>query len=136
MQIARAVALLVLLVNGTAALAQAPLDLDAIDPAMAADFLGDWSIQNADGSRSCKVILHKEPVIGGLQIDVDPDCAKVFPVMNDVASWRLLEGWEIVLVDATRKSLIRFFTPDNAYVAEPGTDGIFTIVKLGSGLEN
>lgn len=122
--------------GATMALAQAPLDLDTVDPAIAADFLGDWTIQNADGSKSCKVTLHKEPVIGGMQIDVDPDCGKAFPVMNDVASWRLLEGWEIVLVDATRKTLIRFFTPDNSYVAEPATDGIFTIVKLGSTLEN
>lgn len=135
MRTIRAIALLAVLGNGMA-LAQAPLDLDTVDPAMAADFLGDWTIQNGDGSKSCTVTLHKEPVIGGMQIDVDPECGKVFPVMNDVASWRLLEGWEIVLVDATRKSLIRFFTPDNAYVAEPATDGISTIVKLGSGLEN
>lgn len=135
MRIIRAIALLAVLGNGTA-LAQAPLDLDAVDPAVAADFLGDWSVQNADGSKNCNVTLHKEPVIGGMRIDVAPDCAEAFPVMADVASWRLLEGWEIVLVDATRKSLIRFFTPDNAYVAEPGTDGIATIVKLGSSLEN
>lgn len=135
MRIIRAIALLSLMFSGTA-LAQAPLDLDTVDPAMAADFLGDWTIQNADGSKACKVTLHKDQVIGGMQIDVDPHCAKVFPVMDDVASWRLLEGWEIVLVDATRKSLIRFFTPDNAYVADPETDGISTIVKLGSALEN
>ena len=122
--------------GANAAQAQAPLDLDTVDPAMAADFLGDWSIQNADGSKSCKVTLHKDQVIGGMLIDVDPQCGAVFPVMDDVASWRLLEGWEIVLVDATRKSLIRFFTPDNAYVADPGTDGITTIVKLGVVLEN
>lgn len=130
-----AAALLVWL-GATAAQAQAPLDLDSVDPAMAADFLGDWSIQNADGSKSCKVTLHKDQVIGGMQIDVDPHCGKVFPVMDEVASWRLLEGWEIVLVDATRKSLIRFFTPDNTYVADPETDGITTIVKLGAVLEN
>lgn len=135
MRMLQATTLLALMFGGTA-MAQVPLDLDSVDPAMAADFLGDWAIQNADGSKSCKVTLHREPVIGGMQIDVDPACAKTFPVMDDVASWRLLEGWEIVLVDATRKSLIRFFTPDNAYVADPETDGIATIVKLGTALEN
>lgn len=129
------IALLVLLGSGTS-WAQAPLDLDTVDPAMVADFLGDWTIQNSDASKTCKVMLSREKTIGGMVIDVDPACGDVFPVMNDVASWRPLEGWEIVLVDATRKSLIRFSTPDNSYVAEPGTDGIFTIVKLGSALEN
>lgn len=128
--------ILLVWLGAAAARAQAPLDLDSVDPAMAADFLGDWSLQNADGSKSCKVTLHKDQVIGGMRIDVDPQCAAVFPVMENVASWRLLEGWEIVLVDATRKSLIRFFTPDNAYVADPETDGITTIVKLGAVLEN
>lgn len=118
------------------ALAQAPLDLDAIDPAMLADFLGDWSIQNADSSKACKVTLSREVTIGGLMIDVDPDCSKAFPVMNDVVAWRLYEDWQIVLVDAAKKSLIRFSTPDNAYVAEPETDGIATIVKVGAALEN
>ena len=111
-------ALLVLL-NSGAALAQAPLDLDAVDPAMVADFLGDWTILNADASKSCKVTLSRKPTIGGMVINIDPDCGKVFPVMNDVASWRLLEDWEIVLADATKKSLVHFTTPDNPMSPNP-----------------
>jgi hypothetical protein len=122
MWIIRALSLLLLLSAGTAS-AQALLDLDSIDPAMLVDFLGDWSIQNGDASKSCKVALTREVTIGGL-------------VINDVVAWRLYEDWQIVLVDATRKPLIGFSTPDNAYVADPETDGITTIVKLGGGLEN
>jgi hypothetical protein len=135
MWIIRALSLVLLLSAGTAS-AQALLDLDSIDPAMLVDFLGDWSIQNGDASKSCKVALTREVTIGGLVIEVDPDCGKVFPVMNDVVAWRLYEDWQIVLVDATRKPLIGFSTPDNAYVADPETDGITTIVKLGGDLEN
>lgn len=131
----RILGLLILLSAGTAS-AQALMDLDAVDQAMLTDFLGDWSIQNADASKSCKVALTREATIGGLEIDVDPDCVKVFPVMKHVVAWRLYEDWQIVLVDATRKSLIRFSTPDNAYVADPETDGITTIVKQSSNLEN
>lgn len=135
MRIIRVMGLLVLL-GATSASAQALMDLEAVDPAVIADFLGDWSVQNADGSKACKVTLSQEATIGGLVIDIDPDCGKVFPMMDDVAAWRLYEDWQIVFVDATKKSLIRFSTPDNAYVAEPETDGITTIVKLGGGLEN
>jgi hypothetical protein len=126
---------LALLGAGTAS-AQALMDLEAIDPAMIEDFLGDWSIQNENGSKACKVTLSQEVTIGGLVIDVDADCAKVFPVMDEVVAWRLYEDWQIVLVDATRKSLIRFSTPDNTYIADPETDGITTIAKFGGGLEN
>ncbi|MGE3873197.1 MAG: AprI/Inh family metalloprotease inhibitor [Parvibaculaceae bacterium] len=135
MRTIRAMGLLVLLGAGTAS-AQALMDLDAVDQAVLDDFLGDWSIQNADASRSCKVKLTREVTIGGLEVDVDPDCPRVFPVMQHVTAWRLYEDWQIVLVDATRKSLISFSTPDNAYAADPETDGITTIVKIGGDLEN
>jgi hypothetical protein len=49
--------------------------------------------------------------------------------MDDITAWRLYEGWGIGFADATRKLRIRFFTPDERYVAEPGVDGIATIVK-------
>jgi hypothetical protein len=116
--------------------AQALMDLDAVDPAMLQDFMGDWSIQNGDASKVCKVTLTSEVTIGGLEIDVDPNCSKVFPVMKHVTSWRLYEDWQIVLVDAKKTPLILFSVPDNAYVAEPETDGITTIVKIGGSLEN
>jgi hypothetical protein len=38
--------------------------------------------------------------------------------------------------DATRKSLIRFSTPDDAYVAGPEANGITTIMKIGGDLES
>ena len=135
MRLVKVSSLLVLL-STTAASAQVLMDLDAVDPAMLQDFLGDWSIQNTDASKTCKVSLGREVTIGGLVIEMDPECKRVFPVMDDVVAWRLYEDWQIVLVDATRKSLIRFSTPDNAYVADPETDGITTIVKIGGGLEN
>ena len=31
--------------------------------------------------------------------------------------------------DATRKTLLRFYTPDNDYISDKETDGIFTIAK-------
>ena len=42
----------------------------------------------------------------------------------------------LLVLLGTKKSLVHFTTPDNAYVAEPETDGISTIVKMGSALEN
>ena len=106
-----------------------PLDLDSVDPAMAKDFLGTYEISNDNGTKHCQVVLSYNATIGGMVIDVAPDCAKKFPVMDQVASWRLYENWEIVFADATRKELIRFTTPDNAYIATPETDGLATVMK-------
>jgi hypothetical protein len=104
------------------------MDLKEVDPALLRDIYGTWELQDAKAGR-CRVVLKSESTIGGSQIDVTKDCARTFPVMGEIAAWRLYEGWTIGFADATRKLRIRFLTPDNRYVAEPETDGIFTIVK-------
>jgi hypothetical protein len=71
--------------------------------------------------------------IGGYQIDVAPDCDKAFPVMGDIAAWRLLENWTIDLVDLLRKTRVRFETPDARYVPfgdEKDIVGMHELVKV------
>ncbi len=130
----RAVFLAALLsIAASPSLAQAdlkPMDPAEVDPAMLEDFYGPWQIMDESGKKACRVVLKKDVTIGGQEIEIDPACARVFPVMDEIAAWRLMEGWAIDLADATRNRRIRFFTPDERYVAEPETDGIFTIEQL------
>ena len=105
------------------------MDTRGVDPALLKDIYGSWEIQDAKGRKRCRIVLKREVTIGGSEIELAPGCAKTFPIMDEIAAWRLYEGWTIGLADATRKLRIRFSTPDNRYVAEPETDGIFTIVK-------
>ena len=104
-----------------------------MDEQARAAILGDWLVKDAEGARSCKVTLTENPTIGGYVIEFVPSCVRTFPVMDDVASWRLMEGNEIVFADAERQTIIRFSTPDAGYVAEPERDGIVTIIKAGGG---
>ena len=106
-----------------------PLDLREVDPAFAADIFGTWEIRDRSGKKRCRVVLKKEQAIGGYAIEVADTCKKYFPVMDEIAGWRLYESWTIDLIDATRKTRVRFSTPDNRYVAIPEVDGIETIVK-------
>jgi hypothetical protein len=121
MAYARIIAAMLLL--GTATLAGAfefepvkPLDTAAVEPALLANVYGAWEIRDRAGRKRCRIVLLKDFGIGGYQIEVAPDCAKTFPVMDDITAWRLLEGWTIDLVDGLRKIRIRFSTPDNRYV--------------------
>jgi len=122
---------LVVLALSKAAFAQSttPLDIKSIDASELKSYLGVWVVQNESGKRKCKVTLSTDEVIGGMKIDVAKNCAKTFPVMGDVAAWRLYEGWEIAFADATRHEVVRFYTPDNEYISYKEVDGIFTIVK-------
>jgi hypothetical protein len=106
-----------------------PMDTSGVDPELLKSFYGPWVIVDRSGDKTCKVELKDEPTIGGSVIDIDPHCPKVFPIMEEIGAWRLMESWGIDLVDATRKTRIRFTTPDAAYVADPEVDGIFTILQ-------
>ena len=106
-----------------------PMDMKTVDQKEFKTFLGLYVISDQSGKKKCRVRLKPDETIGGMAIDINKKCAKTFPVMGEVTSWRLNEGWTIVLADATRKSLIRFYTPDAEYISDKEIDGIFTIVK-------
>jgi hypothetical protein len=94
-----------------------PMDTAQVNPALLADVFGAYEIRNQSGTKRCRIVLTREPAIGGMGVEVDTQCAKVYPAMADIAGWRLLEGWTIDLIDPLRKTRIRFETPDNRYVA-------------------
>jgi hypothetical protein len=94
-----------------------PLDLRDVDPAMVKGAFGAYEIRNKSGSTRCRLVLTQEQAIGGYAVEAAPDCAKAFPVMADIAWWRLLENWTIDFIDPLRKTRLRFETPDARYVA-------------------
>lgn len=110
-----------------------PLDTKDVDPAMLKDLYGAYEIRDKSGKKRCRVTLLKDFGIGGYQIEVAPGCDKAFPVMGDIAAWRLLEGWTIDLVDGVRKTRVRFETPDERYVPfgdEKDIAGMHEFVKV------
>jgi len=94
-----------------------PIDLAAVSPEMLTDIYGAWEIRDRAGRKRCRVVLARETAIGGSAIEVAQTCAKAFPVMGDIAAWRLQQSWTIDLVDALRKTRVRFQTPDERYIA-------------------
>lgn len=93
-----------------------PLDTREVDPAMLTSTFGAYEIRDKAGKKRCRIVLTRQQAIGGYAVELAPDCAKAFPVMADIAGWRLLEGWTIDLIDPLRKTRIRFSTPDERYV--------------------
>lgn len=106
-----------------------PLNLKEVDPGLIGDLFGAWEIRDQSGKKRCRVVLKKEQAIGGYAIEVADNCKNSFPVMGEIAGWRLLENWTIDLIDATRKTRVRFSTPDERYVAIPEVDGIARLDK-------
>ena len=99
-------------------------------PALIAEYAGDWQVTDAEATKTCSVTLDAEATIGGSVIVVAPDCAGMFPVMGEIAAWRLYENGDIVFADATRRERLRFYTPDDSYISVEEVDGIVRLVPL------
>jgi hypothetical protein len=93
-----------------------PLDTREVDPATVKGTFGAYEIRDKAGKKRCRIVLTQQPAIGGYVVELAPDCTRAFPVMADIAGWRLLEDWTIDLIDPFRKSRVRFSTPDARYV--------------------
>jgi len=112
-----------------------PMDEKEVEPAMLADIFGAWELRGAKGKKRCRVTLHREMGIGGRQLEIGPGCEKAFPVMGDIAAWRLQQSWTIDLIDPLRKTRIRLETPDERYIAigdDKDVADIDTFVKVAT----
>ena len=101
-------------------------------PDMVKDYAGLWQVQDETGTKTCNVKLATDDTIGGQAIDIAEGCARTFPVMDEIAAWRIYENGDIVFADATRRERLRFYTPDETYVAVTEIDGIVRLVPRGN----
>ena len=85
-------------------------------PALAGDssapwakpYAGVWTVApSAEGGYACTLKLGTGMAIGGAEVEVSPACRKNYP-FEDVAAWSLSKAGDILLIDALRKTLVRF----------------------------
>ena len=110
-----------------------PMNETDVEPALLADVFGVWELRDESGKRRCRITLLKDMGIGGRQVEIAPGCAKAFPVMGDIAAWRLQESWTIDLIDPLRKTRLRLETPDERYIAigdDKDVAGIDTFARI------
>lgn len=121
----RSIASLLFLLSAASALAQ---DAPPATPETIKDYAGQWQVQDAEATKTCNVTLASEEAIGGYVIIAAESCGGTFPVMDEIAAWRMYENGDIVFADAARKERLRFFTPDDNYISVEDIDGIVRLV--------
>jgi Protease inhibitor Inh len=87
--------------------------------------VGTWEFSNADRDKICTVIFKSNPLPGGFEVQFDPNCGSLFPLVNDVVAWKYPENDLLRLLDAEGKSLVEFSEVE---------DGIFEAPTLGVGV--
>jgi Protease inhibitor Inh len=86
----------------TGAIAQEPPALSDAANAM----IGNWEFSNADHDKICRLALRADAVTGGYKVDVDKNCATLFPSTKEVAGWTLDSYGTLRLLDSRGNAVI------------------------------
>ena len=62
--------------------------------------VGAWEFSNADHDRICRFTFRTEALAGGYKLDIDRNCASLFPSTKDIAAWSVGAYGTLRLLDA------------------------------------
>ena len=84
-----------------AAAQESPASTDAINA-----MIGNWEFSNADRDKLCRFVFRSDATAGGYKLDIDKNCANLFPSTKDVAGWTLDSFGTLRLLDKGGNSVI------------------------------
>jgi hypothetical protein len=87
---------------GGCAMAQEPPGSSDAAKAM----IGNWEFSNADHDKSCRFAFRADVSAGGYKVDLDRNCATLFPSTKDIAGWTLDSYGTLRLLDSRGNALI------------------------------
>jgi hypothetical protein len=100
----RSVALVITILAGVcgSALAQ---DTPAASEAASA-MIGAWEFSNADHDKICRFNFRSETATGGYRLEIDKNCASIFPTTKDIVGWAVDNFGGLRLLNACGNSVI------------------------------
>jgi hypothetical protein len=92
------------------------------EPASA--MVGAWEFSNADHDRVCRFTFRTDALAAGYRLDVDRNCANLFPSTREIAVWSIDAYGTLRLLDARGNAVIEL---------TEGESGIFDGFEPGEG---
>ena len=68
--------------------------------------IGNWEFSNADHDKSCRFAFRDDVSAGGYKVDLDRNCATLFPSTKDIVGWTLDSYGTLRLLDGRGNPLI------------------------------
>lgn len=68
--------------------------------------LGAWELSNADHDKTCRFLFRADAAAGGYKVDVDRNCASLFPSTKDVTGWTIDTFGTLKLLDVRGNALV------------------------------
>jgi hypothetical protein len=99
--------------------ADKPAGAEGADP-----LIGSWELSNADHDKVCHLTFRADPVPGGRKLEIDRNCANLFPSTRDVTAWSMDNFGNLRLINSRGAAAVELA------VAEAG---IFDGIQPGEG---
>jgi hypothetical protein len=87
--------------------------------------IGNWEFSNADHDKICTATFRSDLGKNGLKVEFDANCANLFPLVREIATWKFPDNDLLYLLDAQGKSVAEFSEVE---------DGIFEAPTPGVGV--
>jgi Protease inhibitor Inh len=68
--------------------------------------IGNWEFSNADRDKVCRFTFRGEASAGGYKVDIDRNCAGLFPLTKDIVGWSLDTYGTLRLLDGSGNTVI------------------------------
>jgi hypothetical protein len=68
--------------------------------------IGVWEFSNADRDKICRFTFRTDAVTGGYRLEIDKNCANLFPVTKDIVGWAVDNYGGLRLLDANGNAAI------------------------------
>jgi len=68
--------------------------------------VGAWEFSNADHDEVCRFNLRADPAPGGYKLDIDKNCASIFPRTKEIVGWAVDKFGALRLLDARGNAVI------------------------------
>jgi hypothetical protein len=89
------------------------------------EMVGQWELATTERSKTCVVTLKDDATPQGLELELEPDCAKALPFTKEITAWNI-KGLDIVrLQDAAGQPVIDLTEVES---------GIFEGLRTGEGV--
>ncbi|MEH2623115.1 hypothetical protein V1292_001170 [Bradyrhizobium sp. AZCC 1719] len=109
----------------TALLALAPQVAAQDASALKKEMVGQWELATTERSKTCVITMKGDATPQGLNLELEPGCAKALPFTKDITAWNI-KGLDIVrLQDAAGQPVIDFTEVES---------GIFEGLRTGEGV--
>jgi len=83
-----------------------PPPSEAATPEPGTVMSGVWEFSNADRDKVCRFVFRPDAAAGGYKLDIDRNCATLFPVTRDIVAWTTDKFGALRLIDGHGSAVI------------------------------